>query len=133
MLDAQQRTCEVSFLEYSHSCAIALTTNTRICFRPSLKRGARLGYMGHLISIFELLSENCSANDEYRALVESSFDSDRDDEKRLADWQQIQAPEVGELTNELHLQKTFLVNYSPILFIFYLYFIFHAGLFFLTI
>lgn len=89
--------------------------------------------MGHLISIFELLSENCSANDEYRALVESSFDSDRDDEKRLADWQQIQAPEVGELTNELHLQKTFLVNYSPILFIFYLYFIFHAGLFFLTI
>lgn len=89
--------------------------------------------MGHLISIFELLSENCSANDEYRALVESSFDSDRDDEKRLADWQQIQAPEVGELTNELHLQKTFLVNYSPILFIFYLYFIVHAGLFFLSI
>lgn len=71
--------------------------------------------MGHLISIFGLLNENCSNNDEYRALVESSFDAELGDEgRRLADWQQIQAPEDGELINELQLQRSFLVK-KPII------------------
>lgn len=79
-------------------------------FRPSLKRGARLGYMGHLISIFEVLTGFCAEHDEYRALVESSFDGETDSEKLVADWHIIQAPDTGELGAELLLQNTFLAS-----------------------
>lgn len=111
MLGAQQRACEVRTREMCAMYVCDYNLYLIHWYRPSLKRGARLGYMGHLITIFELLSENCRVNDEYRALVESSFDANTlDCDGQLADWQQIQAPEVGELVHELKLQKTFLVN-----------------------
>lgn len=81
-----------------------------LSFRPSTKRGARLGYMGALIAVFEVVVGFCAKHEEYRALVESSFDGEPDDATRLADWQMIQDPEKGELAVELCLQNTFLVS-----------------------
>lgn len=52
--------------------------------RTSHKRGARLGYMGQLIDIFDVLTASCRLHDAYRALVEDSLDADQ-----LADWHQI--------------------------------------------
>lgn len=74
--------------------------------------------MGQLIAIFEVLVGLCVTHEEYRALVESSFDARVLDDDvaadRLADWQLIQAPEIGELIGEVLLQRVYLVRLSMV-------------------
>lgn len=64
--------CQHPLIPPNYSCA---------ALRPTLKKGARLGYMGQLIDIMDVLTTACRIHDSYRALVEDSLDADQ-----LADW-----------------------------------------------
>lgn len=70
--------------------------------------GRRLGYMGHLIEIFDQLVSNISKSDELRALVESSLT-----EVELELWKQIIAADNGDLVKILEVQRKYLANHIP--------------------
>lgn len=81
----------------------------------------RLGYMGHLIEMFEALVTNMNVSEEFCALVEASLEGEPDDVK--ARWRRVIESEgegdgagegagksAGELATILAVQKRFLVR-----------------------
>lgn len=66
----------------------------------------RLGYMGHLIEMFETLVTNMNASEEFCALVESTLEGDYAKDR----WRRVIETEGGELSTILALQKRFLVS-----------------------
>lgn len=76
-----------------------------ICISRSAPKGRRLGYMGHLIDMFDSLNLLVLVSHQFRALVESSLAADEMD-----DWNSIIDPTDGKLTASLKAQKSFLVS-----------------------
>lgn len=76
-----------------------------IAFCRSEPKGRRLGYMGHLIDIFDSLNLLVLVSHQFRALVESNLTAEE-----LEDWNSIIDPTYGKLTAALKAQKTFLVS-----------------------
>lgn len=73
----------------------------------SEEKGRRLGYMGHLIDMFDSLNLLVLVSHQFRALVESSLT-----EAELEDWKSITDPTDGKLAAALKSQKSFLVSFS---------------------
>lgn len=67
--------------------------------------GRRLGYMGHLIEIFDALVSSISISDKLRALVELSLNEDE-----LIYWKKISESTTGVLAKSLETQKKYLVS-----------------------
>lgn len=66
----------------------------------------RLGYMGHLIEMFEALVTNMNVSEEFCALVESTLEGDFMKDR----WRRVIESEEGELAKILAIQKRFLVS-----------------------
>lgn len=82
------------------------------------RNGVRLGYMGHLIGILDVLMTNCKASEKLRALVEETLRKDEDkggdagEGSLEALWTKLTG-EKGQLDTELGNQKRFLADCNP--------------------
>jgi len=70
--------------------------------------GPRLGYMGYLIEVCDCLVSNLNVSEDLRALVETTLNEDL-----KHDWNEIVAPDCGELTKIVTTQKRFLADVDP--------------------
>ncbi|KNC33937.1 hypothetical protein FF38_03525 [Lucilia cuprina] len=75
----------------------------------SAEKGRRLGYMGHLIKIFNHITQCISESEHIGALIESNLQDDN--ERDL--WQSIVNTTDGDLTKALSTQKKLLANHEP--------------------
>lgn len=74
-----------------------------LIFRFENKR-PRLGYMGHLIEIFDILLSSAISCDKYRALIESNLSEDE-----LNNWKMLTDLNEGEIIKEIKIQQQYLV------------------------
>lgn len=79
--------------------------NDEMQWEKPLSECRRLGYMGHLIDMFETLVTNMSVSEEFSALVESTLEQDDVKDR----WRRVTQPATGELSVILAEQKRFLV------------------------
>lgn len=77
-------------------------------FFRSKENGRRLGYMGHLIDMFDSLNLLILVSHKFRALVESNLTDDE-----LAYWKLIIEPTDGHLVMALKAQKSYLGGIDP--------------------
>lgn len=77
------------------------------CFR-SKENGRRLGYMGHLIYMFDSLNLLVLVSHQFRALVESNLTEDE-----LSFWKLVTDPTNGYLVSALKAQKSYLGGIDP--------------------
>lgn len=77
-------------------------------FNRSQEKGRRLGYMGHLIDMFDSLNLLVLVSHQFRALVESNL---TDDER--AYWKLVTDPTNGYLVMALKAQKSYLGGIDP--------------------
>lgn len=94
-------------------------TNHLFPLHRSEKNGRRLGYMGHLIDMFDSLNLLVLVSHQFRALVESNLS-----EQEVEDWKSITDPTDGKLAAELKAQKSFLVRpfFLPLSFLLILFY-----------
>uniref|UniRef100_A0A336K1W1 CSON013505 protein n=1 Tax=Culicoides sonorensis TaxID=179676 RepID=A0A336K1W1_CULSO len=71
-------------------------------------KGQRLGYMGHLIEIFDILVSNVNVSVDLCALIQSTVNEDE-----IIKWKSIIESNDGELAKILTVQKRFLANSNP--------------------
>ncbi|XP_055374163.1 serine/threonine-protein phosphatase 6 regulatory subunit 3-B [Condylostylus longicornis] len=71
----------------------------------SSAKGRRLGYMGHLIKIFDTITTSILESDKLGALIESNLSEDE-----LENWRMITNKDEGELIKDLNTQKRMLAH-----------------------
>ncbi|XP_063699632.1 serine/threonine-protein phosphatase 6 regulatory subunit 3-A [Culicoides brevitarsis] len=71
-------------------------------------KGQRLGYMGHLIEIFDILVSNVNVSVDLCALIQSTVNEDE-----IIKWKSLTESGDGELAKILTVQKRFLANSNP--------------------
>lgn len=78
------------------------------------RNGVRLGYMGHLIHILDVLVTNCRVSEKLRALVEETLaqEATAEDAGCQAMWSTL-VGETGSLEQELGNQNRFLADCNP--------------------
>lgn len=80
----------------------------RFMARRSKENGRRLGYMGHLIYMFDSLNLLVLVSHQFRALVESNLTEDE-----LSYWKLVTDPTNGYLVSALKAQKSYLGGIDP--------------------
>lgn len=78
------------------------------CSLRSKENGRRLGYMGHLIYMFDSLNLLVLVSHQFRALVESNLTEDE-----LDFWKLVTDPNNGYLVSALKKQKSYLGGIDP--------------------
>lgn len=79
------------------------------------RNGVRLGYMGHLIGILDVLTTNCKVSEKLRALVEETLCQEATEAAFNPDqgmWSALTG-EKGNLETELENQNRFLADCNP--------------------